>query len=87
MRSWTLTRAYLLGACLPRKILNLHVDPLRLQSGTRLLFNTCDKTTITMILNFRISEGKNCGTVVPSMGPCLLLLKKAGTKVVRARND
>ena len=41
----------------PRKSL----DPLRLllmQSGTRLLFNTCDKTIIT-ILNFKISgEGK-----------------------------
>ena len=38
----------------PRKILNL--DPLRLQSGTILLFNTCDKTIIT-ILNFKISGG------------------------------
>ena len=41
----------------PRKILNL--DPLRLlliQFGTRLLFNTCDKT-IT-ILNFKISGGE-----------------------------
>ena len=42
---------------LPQEILNL--DPLRLlltQSGTRLLFNTCDKTNIT-ILNFKISGG------------------------------
>ena len=34
----------------------LNLDPLRLllmQSGTRLLFNTCDKTIIT-ILNFKI---------------------------------
>ena len=40
------------------KILNL--DPLRLllmQSGTRLLFNTCDKTIIA-ILNFMISGGE-----------------------------
>ena len=40
---------------LPQKILNL--DPLRLllmQSGTRLLFNTCDKT-ITTTLNSKIS--------------------------------
>jgi len=38
---------------------NLELDPLRLlltQSATRLLFNTCDKTVIT-ILNFRISGG------------------------------
>ena len=42
------------GMLPPRKILNL--DPLRLlltQSGTRLLFNICDKTLIT-ILNFKI---------------------------------
>ena len=48
-----------LGACpSPRKILNL--DPLRLllmKSGTRLLFNTCDETIIT-ILNFMISGGE-----------------------------
>ena len=43
----------------PRKILNL--DPFMMQSGTRLLFNTCDKTIIT-ILNFMISGGwENCG--------------------------
>ena len=51
-----------LGACLSRKILNL--DPLRLlltQSGKRLLFNTCNKTIIT-ILNFKISgEGGGGG--------------------------
>ena len=51
-----------LGACPPpphpRKILNL--DPLRLlpmKLGTRLLFNTCDETIIT-ILNFKISGGR-----------------------------
>ena len=46
-----------MGACSPRKILNL--DPLRLllmQPETRLLFNTHDKT-IT-ILNFKISGGE-----------------------------
>ena len=45
----------------PRNILNL--DPLGLlltQSGTRLLFNTCDKTIIT-ILNFKISGGGGGG--------------------------
>ena len=45
-----------LGACSLRKILNL--DPLRLLlSGTRLLFNTCDKT----ILNFKIFFGGGGG--------------------------
>ena len=41
-----------LGAC-PHPKLNLNLDPLRLllmQSGIKLLFNTCDKT----ILNFKI---------------------------------
>ena len=47
-----------MGACSPRKILNL--DPLRLQSKTRLLFNTCDKTVIT-ILNLKISGGGGGG--------------------------
>ena len=43
----------------PRKILNL--DPLRLlltKSGTRLLFSTCDKTIITILIS---GEGGNCG--------------------------
>ena len=31
----------------PWKILNL--DPLKLQSGTRLLFNTCNKTIVTIL--------------------------------------
>jgi len=45
----------------------LNLDPLGLllmQSGTRLLFNTCDKTTIT-IFNFRISGG---GGIVAGRG-------------------
>ena len=49
----------------PKKILNL--DPLRLlltQSGTKLLLNTCDKTTIT-ILNFKISWGGNSRSLPP----------------------
>ena len=44
----------------PKKnIYILNLDPLRLlqaQSGTRLLFNTCDKSIIT-ILKFKISGG------------------------------
>ena len=46
----------------------MNLDPLRLlltQSGTRLLFNTCDKTTIT-IFNFRISGGGGGGNSSPS---------------------
>ena len=46
------------GGMSPRKILNL--DPLRLLSGTRLLFNTRDKTIAT-ILNFNISWGGGGG--------------------------
>ena len=65
-----------LGTCPPtppRKVLNL--DPLRLlltQSGTRLLFNTCDETIIT-ILNFKISGGEGNFQGSPphlSMKPC-----------------
>ena len=59
-----------LGACSPRKILNL--DPLGLlltQSGTRLLFNTCDKTIVT-ILNFKIS-GRGGGGGGEFQGPPL----------------
>ena len=55
-----------MGACSPRKILNL--DPLRLlltQSETRLLFNTRDKTIIT-ILNFKISGGGGGGFPAPT---------------------
>ena len=58
-----------MGACSPRKILNL--DPLRLlltQSETRLLFNTCDKTIIT-ILNFKISWGGGGGIVAGGKFP------------------
>ena len=45
----------------PEKILNLDLFRLLLtQSGTRLLFNTCDKTIIT-ILNFKISGGGGGG--------------------------
>ena len=46
----------------PRKILNL--DPLRLlltKSGTRLLFNTCDKTIITILNSGEGRGGGNCG--------------------------
>ena len=50
------------GACPPRKILIL--DPFLTQSGTRLLFNTCHKTIIT-ILNFKIS-GRGGGISGPS---------------------
>ena len=54
----------------PGKILNL--DPLRLllmQSGTRLFFNTCDKTIVT-ILNFKISwEGGGGG--IPGLPLCM----------------
>ena len=66
------------GMLPPRKILNL--DPLRLllmKSGTRLLFNTCDETIIT-ILNFNISggEGNFQGSPPPPPPPlyetCLL---------------
>ena len=38
----------------------LGVGNLLMQSGTRLLFNTCDKTIIT-ILNFKISWGGGGG--------------------------
>ena len=58
-----------MGACSPRKILNL--DPLRLllmQSETRLLFNTCDKTIIT-ILNFKISGGGEFPAPTSSVDP------------------
>ena len=49
------------GGMPPTKMLNL--DPLRLlltQSGTRLLFNTCDKTIVT-ILNSRFLGGGGGG--------------------------
>ena len=46
------------GGMLPQEILNLdHLRLLLMQSGTRLLFNSCDKTLIT-ILNFKISKGE-----------------------------
>ena len=51
-----------------------------MQSGTRLLFNTCDKTIIT-ILNFKISGGGGVYSRPPlCMKPCcgLMLSFKAG---------
>ena len=58
----------------PTKMLNL--DPLRLlltQSGTRLLFNTCDKTIVT-ILNSRFLGGEIVAEgeipAPPRMKPC-----------------
>ena len=56
---------------------NFDLDPLRLllmQSETRLLFNTCDKTIIT-ILNFKISGGGGGGGVGGIPGPPLLCMR------------
>ena len=54
----------------------MNLDPLRLllmKSGTRLLFNTCDETIIT-IINFKISGGEGNFQAPPSplYEPCRL---------------
>ena len=51
-----------LGACPSQE--NFEFRLLLMQSGTRLLFNNCDKTIIT-ILNFKISRGEIPGPPLP----------------------
>ena len=70
-RFHTRKRACLLGksgGMPPQEILNLEfLRLLLMQSGTRSLINTCDKTIITM-LNFKVSGGGGGGIPAPPPG-------------------
>ena len=55
----------------------MNLDPLRLllmQSETRLLFNTCDKTIIT-IFNFKISGGGGISGPLPPLYETLVMIQ------------